>query len=125
MKEAIKLAEPDNIYMPFVHNYDAVSELMAEAVINRDYQRFIKNVTRISKGYSKGIKAIKKAGHMLADYGLTVRESDVAKLAAKRYSNKEIAEHLFIAESTVKSNMKFIFNKLQINSRAELKNFFE
>ena len=23
MKEAIKLAEPDNIYMPFVHNYDA------------------------------------------------------------------------------------------------------
>ena len=125
MKEAIKLAEPDNIYMPFVHNYDAVSELMAEAVINRDYQRFIKNVTRISKGYSKGIKAIKKAGHMLADYGLTVRESDVAKLAAKRYSNKEIAEHLFIAESTVKSNMKVIFNKLQINSRAELKNFFE
>ena len=108
-----------------VHNYDAVSELMAEAVINRDYQRFIKNVTRISKGYSKGIKAIKKAGHMLADYGLTVRESDVAKLAAKRYSNKEIAEHLFIAESTVKSNMKVIFNKLQINSRAELKNFFE
>lgn len=125
LKEAIKLAEPDNIYMPFVHNYDAVSELMAEAVINRDYQKFIKNVTRISKGYSKGVKAIKKAGHMLADYGLTVRESDVAKLAAKRYSNKEIAEHLFIAESTVKSNMKVIFNKLQINSRAELKNFFE
>ena len=40
-------------------------------------------------------------------------------------SNKEIAEQLFIAESTVKSNMKVIFNKLQINSRAELKNFFE
>ena len=56
---------------------------------------------------------------------LTVREADVAKLAAKRLTNKEIADQLFIAESTVKSNMKMIFNKLEINSRAELKNFFD
>ena len=34
------------------------------------------------------------------------------------------AEQLFIAESTVKSNLKVIFNKLGINSRNELKNFF-
>ena len=66
-----------------------------------------------------------KAGRLLADYGLTVREADVAKLAAKRLTNKEIADQLFIAESTVKSNMKMIFNKLEINSRAELKNFFD
>ena len=42
-----------------------------------------------------------------------------------RLTNKEIAEQLFIAESTVKSNMKVIFNKLRINSRSELKNFFD
>lgn len=125
LKEAIKLAEPDRIYMPFVHNYSSISELMAETVIGHDNQGFIRNVIKISKGYEKGVKSIKKAGHALADYGLTVREADVAKLAAQRFSNKEIAEQLFIAESTVKSNMKVIFNKLQINSRAELKNFFE
>lgn len=125
LKEAIKLAEPDRIYMPFVHNYSSISELMAETVVGHDNQGFIRNVIKISKGYEKGVKSIKKAGHALADYGLTVRESDVAKLAAQRFSNKEIAEQLFIAESTVKSNMKVIFNKLQINSRAELKNFFE
>ena len=125
LKEAIKLAEPDSIYMPFVHNYSSLSELMAETVISRDYQNFIKGVIKFSKGYERGVKSIKKAGHVLADYGLTVREADVAKLAAQRLSNKEIAEQLFIAESTVKSNMKVIFNKLQINSRAELKNFFE
>lgn len=125
LKEAIKLAEPDRIYMPFVHNYSSISELMAETVIGHDNQGFIRNVIKISKGYEKGVKSIKKAGHALADYGLTVREADVAKLASQRFSNKEIAEQLFIAESTVKSNMKVIFNKLQINSRAELKNFFE
>ena len=110
--------------MPFVHNYSSISELMAETVIGHDNQGFIRNVIKISKGYEKGVKSI-KAGHALADYGLTVREADVAKLASQRFSNKEIAEQLFIAESTVKSNMKVIFNKLQINSRAELKNFFE
>ncbi len=123
--EAIKLAEPDSIYMPFVHNYSTISDLMAETVVSRDFSSFIKHVVKISKNYEKGIKSIKKAGHILADYGLTVREADVAKLAAQRLSNKEIASQLFIAESTVKSNMKVIFNKLQINSRAELKNFFE
>ena len=123
--EAIKLAEPDNIYMPFVHNYSLISDLIAETVVSRDFSSFIKHIVKISKNYEKGIKSIKKAGHVLADYGLTVREADVAKLAAQRLSNKEIAAQLFIAESTVKSNMKVIFNKLQINSRAELKNFFE
>ena len=67
----------------------------------------------------------KKCSSVQPMHGLTVREADVAKLAAKRLTNKEIADQLFIAESTVKSNMKMIFNKLEINSRAELKNFFD
>jgi len=37
---------------------------------------------------------------------------------------KEIAEKLFIAESTVKSNMKTIFSKLGISSRSDLTKFF-
>ena len=86
---------------------------MAETVVGHDNQGFIRNVIKISKGYEKGVKSIKKAGHALADYGLTVRESDVAKLAAQRFSNKEIAEQLFSAKGTVKANMKVIFNKLK------------
>ena len=56
---------------------------------------------------------------------MTKREYEVAKLAAQRLSNKEIGDILFIAESTVKSNLKIIFSKLSINSRNELKNFFK
>ncbi len=123
--EALNLAMPDRLYMPFVHNYSYISMLLAETGTSKDVSIFIKNIQRIAKPYEKGVKAINKAGRLLADYGLTVREADVAKLAAKRLTNKEIAEQLFIAESTVKSNMKMIFNKLQINSRAELKNFFD
>ena len=52
--KSIKLAEPDRIYMPFVHNYSKISELMAETVISHDNQGFIRNVIKISKGYEKG-----------------------------------------------------------------------
>lgn len=123
--EAINLALPDRLYMPFVHNYSYISSLIDEVSTTKDTYIFIKNIHKLAKPYEKGVKIINKAGRLLADYGLTVREADVAKLAAKRLTNKEIAEQLFIAESTVKSNMKMIFNKLQINSRAELKNFFD
>lgn len=125
--EAVNLAYPDGLYMPFVHNYTYICSLLTQIseTADSDILLFIKNVQRLAKPYEKGVKAINKAGRLLADYGLTVREADVAKLAAKRLTNREIAEQLFIAESTVKSNMKVIFNKLQINSRAELKNFFD
>ena len=38
--------------------------------------------------------------------------------------NKEIANQLFIAESTVKSNLKLVFNKLGISSRSQLQDLF-
>jgi LuxR family maltose regulon positive regulatory protein len=44
----------------------------------------------------------------------------VALLAQKRLSAKEIAEALFITESTVRSALKTIYNKLDIHSKAEL-----
>ena len=43
----------------------------------------------------------------------------------KNRTEKEIAGELFIAESTVKSTMKTIFNKLNINKRQDLMNFFK
>ena len=125
MLEALNLAVKDRLYMPFVYNYSLIEDILNETAVNKESSSFIKEISRLSKGYEKGVRAIKKAEHILADYGLTSREADVAKLAAQRLSNKEIAEQLFIAESTVKSNMKVIFNKLQINSRSELKKFFE
>ena len=99
--------------------------MFEKVAANKEGAAFIKNVIRLNRTYDKGKKTIQKSKRLLANYGLTVRETDVAKLAAMRLTNKEIAEQLFIAESTVKSNMKVIFNKLRINSRSELKNFFD
>jgi LuxR family maltose regulon positive regulatory protein len=51
---------------------------------------------------------------------LTKRENDIALLAVDGFTNREIAAKLFISENTVKSSLKNIFAKLEINSRREL-----
>jgi DNA-binding NarL/FixJ family response regulator len=47
------------------------------------------------------------------------RELEVLKLVAKGGSNKEIAEKLFISETTVKAHLRSILEKLHVKNRAE------
>lgn len=51
---------------------------------------------------------------------MTQREAEVARLAYNRLSNREIAEQLFISETTVKKHLSHIFEKLDITSREAL-----
>jgi DNA-binding NarL/FixJ family response regulator len=51
---------------------------------------------------------------------LTSRQRDVAALVAEGYTNKRIAETLYISERTVESNLTSIFRKLGVSSRAEV-----
>lgn len=48
---------------------------------------------------------------------LTPREIDILQLIAGGHSNKQIAWRLQVAEDTVKSNIKNIFGKLEVNDR--------
>ncbi|GHE50721.1 MULTISPECIES: response regulator [Roseivirga] len=47
---------------------------------------------------------------------LTSREREILQLIAKEYSNKNIAEELFISERTVETHRKNIFRKTKTNS---------
>jgi predicted ATPase/DNA-binding CsgD family transcriptional regulator len=53
---------------------------------------------------------------------LTFRESEIADLAARGMSNRQIAEHLFISKRTVDAHLDHIYAKLGISSRVELLN---
>jgi DNA-binding NarL/FixJ family response regulator len=50
------------------------------------------------------------------DNKLTNREIEIVRLIEKEYSNKKIAEELFLSERTVETHRKNIFRKTKTNS---------
>jgi DNA-binding NarL/FixJ family response regulator len=56
----------------------------------------------------------------LGVYPLTRKEVEVAILVAHGKTNKEIASQLFNSERTIDNHVQHIYNKLNIDSRAEL-----
>ncbi len=113
LSEAVMLAEKDDMIVPFIDNISIIRDIIEDISVN--YKRFTDKIFQYSEVYAARFKVVK--GN---DYGLTKREYEIAKLASERFTNKEIALKLHISENTVKSNLKIVFSKLDIKSRAQL-----
>ena len=53
-------------------------------------------------------------------YGLSDREAQVVDLVLRGYGNRDIAQALDIAPTTAKKHLSRIFNKVGVDSRAQL-----
>ena len=51
--------------------------------------------------------------------GLTERETTLLKLLAGGYNNRQIADELSLAESTVKNNLSSLFHKIDVRDRTQ------
>ncbi|MCM2532973.1 response regulator transcription factor [Neobacillus pocheonensis] len=54
---------------------------------------------------------------------LTPREKEILHLVSKGLTNKQLAEHLFIAENTVKNHIKNLLQKLNLENRVQLASY--
>ena len=62
----------------------------------------------------------KRIERICEKYKLTPREHEFVELIYKGKSNKDIAESLFLSESTVKTHIYNIFRKMEVKSRVEV-----
>ena len=120
LQKALDIAAPDRLYIPFVENGRAIQRLLWEPELFREHSAFSEQCRRLYETYSASIEGIRREYFGESGAALTEREHEVAELAAQGYSNREIGERLFITENTVKTRMKSIFQKLNVNSRAQL-----
>ncbi len=120
---AWKLARPDDLIEPFGEHHGLLGGML-EATIKRDYPDDFRRIIVITYRFSAGWRKIHNpdTGHNVAD-NLTTTEFAAAMLAARDWSNKEIAAHMGISEHTVKTYITGALQKLSITKRKDLKNY--
>lgn len=120
LKEALELAVPDKVYLPFAENYESIKplfEFLPDTEADKENWSEIKSLAGLLEN---GICLLTSKGGKNGGKILSRREQELARLACTDKSYSEIAEELFLAKSTVKRAMVAIFRKLDIHNRQEL-----
>ncbi len=103
---------------------DAIVRSGADGYLLKDTEpdelvQLLKQADDGDKAYSREVlKYLSERGDQEDVFeSLTERESQILKEVAKGFRNKQIADRLFISESTVKVHMKSLLKKLRVPSR--------
>ena len=117
IQEAIRLARPDGMVMPFVELYGQLEGILAR--LQPDWEPCREQIPQLGDQFGSTMELpVRLASQNAA--GLTPREVEIAALAAQGMYNREISQKLEISENTIKSTLKNIFSKLDVHSRREL-----
>ena len=120
LREALQTALPDKLYMPFVENCAYVKPILEQLYAEGVYCDGIIKILELYTSYQQTVEQIANDYFTRERPQLSEREQEIALLAADGLTNKEISESLFISQNTVKTQLKRIFEKLGVNSRALL-----
>jgi LuxR family maltose regulon positive regulatory protein len=123
LNHALVLAFPDRIIMPFVEFSKYILPLLRQVSREIDAE-YIKNISQRAQDFREKLNMIQLNFFSKELYHLTQQEVKIARLAAEGYSNQEIAETMFIQESTVKTHLTHVFSKLDIEKRSQLRPLF-
>jgi LuxR family maltose regulon positive regulatory protein len=118
LNRALEIAVKDRVFMPFAED-KAFRPLLEDVRRNWPEQKELDIVIDLCKQEEAGIKGIEQF-FQSEKTPLSRREREIALLARKQHSVREIAGECFITEDAVKTLLENIYRKLNIHSRAEL-----
>ncbi len=120
--EAMETASDENLIIQFVFNSNIINDITKD-LLTEVYKIQVTTNTKISKEFISKLKfAIEnkeKRKKIHAASELNPREIETLKLIAEDLMNKEIADKLFLSLNTVKTRLKNIFLKLEVDSRTK------
>ena len=120
LEQAGEKGIPDGFIHIFV-DFAPLLNGLTEELIARKYPRYLARFNafkaQFAAGWDKIHRAIAAEG---LPPGLSEREREVAILVGEGLRNGEIAKKLFVSESTVRTHLRAIFRKLDIDRRAKL-----
>ena len=120
---AWEIARPDDLIEGFGEHHGLLGGML-EAVIKPGWPDDFKRIIAITYWFSAGWRKIHnpETGHDVAD-DLTTTEFATAMLAARGWTNQEIAQHMNISSHTVKRYISTVLQKLGIRQRQQLKKY--
>ncbi len=121
LAEALDLAAPDGVVMPFVENGEYIAELLAELQTAGRHRDFIGRIREMYPPVAEKWCAI--AAKLDSEHvkpSLTRREAEIAALVAAGLSNQAVGKTLNITKETVKKTLRNIFIKLGVSNRTAL-----
>jgi LuxR family maltose regulon positive regulatory protein len=116
--EAMELAAEDNLLIYFLFDLNITNDLLNDVYKiqasgnTKIPDKFINNLKRAIETKKSRIKN-------QSEFELSARELDTLKLIAENLINQEIADKLFISVNTVKTHLKNIYLKLEVDNRAK------
>ncbi len=111
LDQALRLAEPEGFVRLFLDEGAPLVTLLRQAVAQDRHARYALHLL-------KAVGETAAAPQPLLE-PLSERELDVLRRVAAGYSNKEIAQDLVVAASTVKRHISNMYGKLEVGSRIQ------
>ncbi len=118
--EAWRIAQPDDLIQPFAEHHGLVGGTL-EATLKRLFPDDFKRIISLTYSFSNGWRKIHNVvtGNSVTDV-LTTTEFAAAMLAARNWTNQEIADHMGLSEYTVRHYVSIALQKLNVTQRKDL-----
>jgi LuxR family maltose regulon positive regulatory protein len=115
LERALSLAEPEGYVRTFVDEGQPMGRLLRRALTQGILPGY---TSRLLGALGESVQPAPPAVQALVE-PLTERELEVLRLIAGGLSNREIAQELVVAVSTVKTHINHIYGKLDAKSRIQ------